>query len=79
MDSPGTYSETAIGKDSKKYPMQWLMNHTLLEKSKLDEDSPSAWDRVVSEDSEWFRLGERLRYPIALEDMRYQVHLYRRV
>lgn len=79
VDSPGSYSETAIGKDSKKYPMQWLMNHTLLEKSKLDEDSPSAWDRVVSEDSEWFRLGERLRYPIALEDMRYQVHLYRRV
>lgn len=81
VDSPGSYSETAIGKDLKKYPMQWLLDHTLLEKAKLADadDSLAAWEKVVSEDSEWFRLVEKLRYPIALEDMRYQIHLYRRV
>lgn len=81
VDSPGSYSETAIGKDLKKYPMQWLLHHTLLEKTKLggDGDSLAAWEKLVSQDSEWFRLAEKLRYPILLEDMRYQIHLYRRI
>jgi 25S rRNA (uracil2843-N3)-methyltransferase len=80
VDSPGSYSETIVGAEAKKYPMQWLLDHTLLEvqKSRGQESSPN-WAKVVSEDSTWFRVAEDLRYPIPLENMRYQMHLYRRV
>jgi 25S rRNA (uracil2843-N3)-methyltransferase len=80
VDSPGSYSEATLGKEPKKYPMQWLLNHTLLEKTKLaGPNSAAAWETVVTDDSRWFRLLEGLRYPIPLENMRYQVHLFRRV
>ncbi|KAG5973267.1 hypothetical protein E4U55_000617 [Claviceps digitariae] len=74
VDSPGSYSEAAVGKDSKKYPMQWLLHHTLLQS---DTSSAHAWERLESHDSVWFRLPEGLMYPIPLESMRYQMHLYR--
>ncbi|KAH7149658.1 hypothetical protein B0J13DRAFT_311828 [Dactylonectria estremocensis] len=73
VDSPGSYSEAAVGKEKKKYPMQWLLDHTLLETA-----SPGyKWDKVESQESSWFRLPEDLHYPIQLENMRYQLHLYR--
>ncbi|KAF7542740.1 hypothetical protein G7Z17_g11310 [Cylindrodendrum hubeiense] len=73
VDSPGSYSEAAVGKEQKKYPMQWLLDHTLLETA-----SPGyKWDKLESEESSWFRLPEDLYYPIQLENMRYQLHLYR--
>lgn len=80
VDSPGSYSETTVGSEAKKYPMKWLLDHTLLETEKNgDEETVSNWQKVVSEDSQWFRLPEGLRYPISLENMRYQVHLYHRI
>ena len=83
VDSPGSYSETNVGTESKKYPMQWLLNHTLIEsqkaKSTSNEKGSPSWVKEVSEDSKWFRMPESLRYPIPLENMRYQIHLYRRV
>lgn len=79
VDSPGSYSETTIGTEAKKYPMLWLLNHTLLETEKSrGKESMASWSKVVSDESQWFRLHEKLRYPISLENMRYQVHLYRR-
>ncbi|KAF5003373.1 hypothetical protein FDECE_10079 [Fusarium decemcellulare] len=73
VDSPGSYSEAALGKEKKRYPMQWLLDHTLLE-----TDTPGySWDKLQSDDSIWFRLPEGLSYPIPLENMRYQMHLYR--
>ncbi|RGP79177.1 hypothetical protein FLONG3_2748 [Fusarium longipes] len=73
VDSPGSYSEAALGKEKKKYPMQWLVDHTLLE-----TDTPGySWEKLQSDDSIWFRLPEDISYPIALENMRYQMHLYR--
>ncbi|KJZ79663.1 hypothetical protein HIM_01132 [Hirsutella minnesotensis 3608] len=73
VDSPGSYSEAAVGKDKKCYPMQWLLNHTL-----LDTETPGcSWEKLESHDSIWFRLPEELSYPIQLENMRYQMHLYR--
>ncbi|KAL8887255.1 MAG: hypothetical protein Q9192_006354 [Flavoplaca navasiana] len=70
----------------KRYPMKWLLDHTLLEVARGqggDEggrkgERAQQWEKVYSEDSRWFRLKEELRYPIALEDMRMQVHVYRR-
>lgn len=84
VDSPGSYSETNVGAEAKKYPMSWLLDHTLLDaqngKPKSGEkEIPASWTKIVSEDSKWFRIPEELRYPIPLENMRYQLHLYRRV
>lgn len=77
VDSPGSYSETTVGESSKKYPMHWLLDHTLLDTAKTDDKA--VWEKVVSDDSKWFRIPEELRYPISLENMRYQIHLYRRL
>ena len=75
VDSPGSYSEVKLGKDgeAKKYPMKWLLDHTLLESA-----GEGKWDKRVRQDSKWFRLDSKLKYPIDLEDMRYQVHIYER-
>lgn len=78
---------STVNKEGKKYPMQWLLDHTLLEvaTTKGENEGRSGgkegkhWEKVHSEDSRWFRLSERLRYPIALEDMRMQVHVYERL
>ncbi|KAH6652725.1 hypothetical protein BKA67DRAFT_508094, partial [Truncatella angustata] len=73
VDSPGSYSEAAVGgKEKKKYPMSWLMNHTLEE---IEEGCQ--WEKLEENESVWFRLADDLKYPIQLENMRYQIHLYR--
>lgn len=90
VDSPGSYSTVRIGNKTdeegeaqqKQYPMKWLLDHTLLEvarkKSERGVDG-AVWDKVVEEESIWSRLDENLKYPFELEDMRYQMHLYRRI
>ncbi|KIN05500.1 hypothetical protein OIDMADRAFT_113727 [Oidiodendron maius Zn] len=80
VDSPGSYSETTVGKDAKKYPIQWLLDHALLETEKSrGEESTASWRKLFSDDSRWFRLPDGLRYPIPLENMRYQISLYQRL
>ena len=91
VDSPGSYSTVTLGGASggatRNYPMSWLLNHALL---RAPEEP--AWQKLVAEESRWFRLPDdgkggggggggaaSLRYPIPLENMRYQMHLYRRV
>jgi 25S rRNA (uracil2843-N3)-methyltransferase len=80
VDSPGSYSEATVGKDKKKYPMRWLMDRTLLgeQKEKGEADGPE-WEKPVADESRWFRMPEELKYPISLENMRYQIHLFRRL
>ncbi|KOS23400.1 Uncharacterized protein ESCO_006602 [Escovopsis weberi] len=77
VDSPGSYSEAAVGREKKKYPMQWLLDHTLLHTERGSREAPR-WRRLQSQDSVWFRLPDTLTYPVQLENMRYQMHLYRR-
>ena len=89
IDSPGSYSTvklgaTAIGDDHKKYPMQWLLDHTMLESAAIGSSKNSSsgrdqWEKLETRESDWFRLPKGLKYPIDLEDMRYQLHLYRRL
>jgi 25S rRNA (uracil2843-N3)-methyltransferase len=98
IDSPGSYSEAAVGKavdengEPKKYPMSWLMDHALLpkqlskaEKQKRKEDGEKEllpeWEKVVGEEARWFRLDEQVErgYPVSVENMRYQVHVFRKV
>lgn len=71
VDSPGSYAEAQVGGGEKRYPMRWLLEHALL------TTAAGTWERVESCDSVWFRIAESLRYPLALENMRYQLHLYR--
>ncbi|GAB7340227.1 hypothetical protein MBLNU457_6692t1 [Dothideomycetes sp. NU457] len=80
VDSPGSYSTVTINGAEKKYPMQWLLDHTLLEASKKTRVLPPGdhWTKVLTDESRWFRLPQGLEYPIELENMRYQIHLYRR-
>ncbi|KAH8158825.1 hypothetical protein CIB48_g9429 [Xylaria polymorpha] len=119
VDSPGSYSEAAVGGGGgdvkKRYPMQWLLEHTLIppvpskkprdkekenKKPGQDENKEDLqegadlgqekekerggkgedgirWEKIESHDSVWFRVADGLRYPIPLENMRYQMHLYR--
>ncbi|KAK4142153.1 uncharacterized protein C8A04DRAFT_13509 [Dichotomopilus funicola] len=86
VDSPGSYSEVVIGdtqgKDGKKkreYPMGWLLDRVLLDTEREGDggDDKKRWVKVEERESVWFRLGTGLEYPIGLEDMRYQMHLYR--
>lgn len=79
VDSPGSYSTVSINSAEKKYPMQWLLDYTLLGDPRQSEDQMAKWIKVASEDSRWFRLPSGLEYPIDLEDMRYQIHLYRKL
>lgn len=84
VDSPGSYSTLKLGKgkdgaaQERKYPMKFLLDHTLLSVAE------GRWERVFSQDSRWWRRdAARLRYEVGegagLEDMRFQVHLYRRL
>ena len=91
VDSPGSYSTVNVGETSriddggtrKRYPMQWLLDHTLLESAAIGTSKNASaerqWEKIESKESEWFRLSNELRYPVTLEDMRYQLHLYRRL
>ncbi|KAF2825639.1 hypothetical protein CC86DRAFT_33624 [Ophiobolus disseminans] len=84
VDSPGSYSTITLNGAEKKYPMQWLLDHTLLSQvdgkgTKKEMNVKAKWDKIYDNESRWFRLNPELRYPIELENMRMQVHLYRRL
>lgn len=78
VDSPGSYSEASVGKDAKRYPMQWLLDRIMLG-TRRDPVNGRRWAKLESQDSVWFRLAgpEAPDYPIPLENMRYQMHLYK--
>lgn len=79
VDSPGSYSEVALGQGApKKYPMQWLLDHTLLQVAGNITDGTSKWRKCLTDESRWFRIDSTLEYPVELEDMRYQIHLFQR-
>lgn len=78
VDSPGSYSSLTLGNSGeRRYPMKFLLDHTLLNVAE------GKWEKLVSEDSRWWRRdADRLGYDVGgvgLEDMRFQVHLYRRL
>lgn len=79
VDSPGSYSTISLNGAEKKYPMHWLLDHTLRKDTSKEKSQDGApWEKIVSEESRWFRLPEGSKYPIDLENMRYQLHLFRR-
>ena len=77
---------------TRKYPMHWLLDYILLRcVPDADADGPEEagrgekprakklckWEKLQTKESVWFRLDRTLKYPMKLEDMRYQMHLYR--
>jgi 25S rRNA (uracil2843-N3)-methyltransferase len=81
VDSPGSYSTISLNGTEKKYPMQWLLDYTMLGSPKKPESQlkNAKWEKLMEDSSRWFRLPTGLNYPIELENMRYQIHLYRRL
>ncbi|KAL5113557.1 hypothetical protein ACEQ8H_008566 [Pleosporales sp. CAS-2024a] len=76
VDSPGSYSTITLNGADKKYPMQWLLDHTLLQTGEKDKNKELAkWEKIHEDESRWFRLAHTLQYPIDLENMRMQLHL----
>ncbi|KAL4958790.1 25S rRNA (uracil2843-N3)-methyltransferase [Aspergillus stella-maris] len=83
VDSPGSYSTLKLKKESgetqeRQYPMKFLLDHTLLSVAK------GKWEKVHGQESRWWRRdASNLEYEVGegagLEDMRFQVHVYRRV
>jgi 25S rRNA (uracil2843-N3)-methyltransferase len=79
VDSAGSYSEVTLNSNTKKYPMQWLLDYTVLENGKRESTPNSVeWTKIQGHEGVWFRLPEGLKYPLELENMRYQIHLYKR-
>ncbi|KAK9467490.1 hypothetical protein V1512DRAFT_261308 [Lipomyces arxii] len=70
LESAGSYSHIQIG--SKTFPVQFLLDHTFV-------DGGYGWEKLVDEESVWFRLDERLKYPLQLENMRFFIRLYRKL
>ncbi|CAK4032498.1 Hypothetical predicted protein [Lecanosticta acicola] len=79
VDSSGSYSTVSLDGAEKKYPMQWLLDYTLIGTAQSGARGTPQWEKLVSDESRWFRLPQGLNYPIELENMRYQIHLYRRL
>ncbi|KAL9611461.1 MAG: hypothetical protein Q9167_003898 [Letrouitia subvulpina] len=90
IDSPSSYSSVQLSSTSaqaheaddvyqrehKRYPMQWLLDHTLLQSASEGNDrtdgKTAVWEKLVDNESRWFRLSERLTFPVKLEDTRMQ-------
>ncbi|KAJ4397611.1 hypothetical protein N0V93_001844 [Gnomoniopsis smithogilvyi] len=92
VDSVGASSEARVSKapgakdGGKKYSMAWLMDHLLLDKGKTEGEEGEevgsgepAWEKLLGDDCRLFRLEEGLKYPASLENMRFQVHLFKRL
>lgn len=68
VESAGSYSEIQVG--SKKFPVQYLIHHTL--------SMNNSWKLLESEDSRWYRVPEHVKYSMKLENMRFFYRLYER-
>ncbi|KAF2793544.1 hypothetical protein K505DRAFT_325407 [Melanomma pulvis-pyrius CBS 109.77] len=91
VDTPGAESEVGRSindekddgeeRESRKYPMHWLMDKVLLDQGMRKEGdlhSAAKWEKVMDEENMSNKLEEGLRYPV-LENLRFQVHLFRRM
>lgn len=92
VDSPGSYPEAGVaegegGRENRRYPMHWLMDHALLgnarrkgrQESEEGESDSAMWEKLMVDESRWYRLEESLKYPVSLENVRFQVHLFKRL
>lgn len=72
--------------EKKSYAMSWLLDNTLVppppktaDGGVSEEEQPAvSWHKIVNENDVRYKLEEGLRYPVSLENLKFQVHLYRR-
>lgn len=85
----------ATEEETLSYPMDWLLDRVLLGKPQQKETTGKKiggeeeeeeekvavkrWEKVVKEDMKLHRLDEKLRYPGCLENVKFQLHVFRRV
>jgi 25S rRNA (uracil2843-N3)-methyltransferase len=95
VDAPGAHTEITVSnaegeEEKRKYPMNLLLDFALVPKPSMkktagrkagenDEEAGPKWEKVLEKSSLAYRLREGLRYPGSLENLRFQVHLFRRV
>jgi len=67
------------GEKLRGYGMKKLLDFVLLGKRAPDDvDTNPAWKELVREESRLFKLHETLRFPVSLDNIRFQVHLFKR-
>jgi len=75
-----TLEKDEEGKGRKKYPMHYLLDMILLEKQLPSlVDRSSAWEKLVEDQSRLFKVAAELKYPLSLENIKFQVHLYKKL
>ena len=83
-DNNGIGGDDTDKQKARTYPTSWLLDHALLTQS-LEFFANPPWEKVGSQstDSKWYRIPPELQdtkiYPIQLENMRYQMQVYRRL
>ena len=85
VDSIGAAAETGVADEQgnrQSYPMDWLLDRALLGKPQTDEEEPKViprWEKVVKENTRQHKLDEKLRYPGSLENLKFQMHVFKRL
>jgi 25S rRNA (uracil2843-N3)-methyltransferase len=88
VDSHDAAFSGVIAKDKEEgveYPMSWLLNQAMLPARKKqeedDDDEPETlWEKLIDDCDSLYKLPEKgLLYPASLENMKAQVHLFKRV
>lgn len=94
LDSPESYLISNIGskdclsdkkdpplsKQKEVVPMQWLLDDTLIDRARMKSvKNPNKWEILYSNASMQYKCPPGLIYPISLENIEYQVHLYRQL
>jgi 25S rRNA (uracil2843-N3)-methyltransferase len=67
----------------ESYPMSWLLDKALLPTQVVVEDElvpKRDWEKLMGDTNRLFKFPEKgLSYPAGLENLKMQVHLFRRV
>jgi 25S rRNA (uracil2843-N3)-methyltransferase len=95
VDAPGAHTEVTVSsaegeEEKRKYPMNLLLDFALVPKASAkktagrkggegDEEARPKWEKILEKSSLAYRLRDGLRYPGSLENLRFQVHLFRRL
>ncbi len=86
IDNLDAKSEIILGKDDnqveekKAYPMHYLLDMVLTgKKMSAAADQEPAWEKLLGEQNRHFRIPEVLKYPIGLENLKFQVYLYKKL
>ncbi|KAL1591999.1 hypothetical protein SLS60_011591 [Paraconiothyrium brasiliense] len=79
-----TYTADGVdGGQGKTYPMSWLLDKALLPDQVTEDDEPAPerpWEKLIDDTNRLCKLPDkRLSYPAGLENLKVQVHLFKRL